>query len=90
MNKKERIIIAMILLGISVMTLVDLITDSREGVSWWHTSVEGFIAVAALFGGSMDQLFNKLGLPRSGLTAQQRLLPIVSTKKLVINFSYMI
>jgi len=49
-NKKERIIIAMILLVISVMTLVDLITDSREGVSWWHTSVEGGIAVAALFG----------------------------------------
>lgn len=50
MNKKERIIIAMILLGISVMTLTDLITDSQEGVSWWHTSVEGFIAIAALFG----------------------------------------
>jgi len=32
------------------MTLVDLITDSREGVSWWHTSIESLVAFAALFG----------------------------------------
>ena len=50
MNKKERIIIAVILLIISVMTSVDLITDSVEGVSWWHTFIEAFIAGAALYG----------------------------------------
>lgn len=50
MNKKERVIIAVILLGISVMTLIDLITDSSQGVSWWHISVEGLIVIAALFG----------------------------------------
>lgn len=32
------------------MTLIDLIIDSREGVSWWHISVEGVIAISGLFG----------------------------------------
>lgn len=50
MNKKERIIISIILLSISLMTTADLITDSKEGASWWHTSVEGFVVIAALFG----------------------------------------
>ncbi len=49
-SNKERAIIAIILLGISVMTLIDLIIDSKEGVSWWHTSIEGLVVVAALFG----------------------------------------
>ena len=49
-NKKERVIIAIILLSISIMTMIDLVTDSNEGVSWWHTSVEGLVAVSALFG----------------------------------------
>lgn len=50
MNKQERIIIALILLGISVMTVIDLITDSSQGVSWWHISVEALVALAALSG----------------------------------------
>lgn len=50
MNIKERIIISIILLSIGLMTTVDLITDSKEGASWWHTAVEGLVVVAALFG----------------------------------------
>lgn len=49
MNKKERVIITIILLIISIVTFSDLITDNREGMSWWHTSFEALVAIAALF-----------------------------------------
>jgi DNA-binding CsgD family transcriptional regulator len=49
-SKKEQVFIAMILSSISAMTIFDLITDSKEGVSWWHSLVEGLVVVAALIG----------------------------------------
>lgn len=48
MNTKERSFIAAILLGIIVMVAIDLATDSREGVKWWHLASEASVAMAAL------------------------------------------
>jgi DNA-binding CsgD family transcriptional regulator len=50
LNKKERTIISVVLLLISLMTSVDLVTDMREGVEWWHLMVEGGVALIALMG----------------------------------------
>lgn len=50
MIKKERMIIALILLGISAMTFIDIITDTKEGVIWWHVLVESIMATMALIG----------------------------------------
>lgn len=50
MNKKESLTISTILLIISVMTMVDLFTDTKEGVMWWHVAIEGFVALIALVG----------------------------------------
>ncbi len=50
MNNKERLFIVTILFIIMVMVSIDLVTDSNEGVKWWHLLVEGSIAIAALFG----------------------------------------
>ncbi len=47
MKLNERIFIAMSLLGISFLTLFDLITDFNEGVTWWHISIEGVVALIA-------------------------------------------
>lgn len=50
MNTKERRFIASILIAIVVMVTTDLITDSSEGVQWWHLLIEGTIALVALIG----------------------------------------
>lgn len=50
MKKNERIFMIMILLGISLMTIVDIITDTKEGVAWWHVSVEGIVAAISMVG----------------------------------------
>lgn len=47
MNKNERLLIAVTLLLISGLTFFDLITDLKEGVTWWHVSVEGVVALVA-------------------------------------------
>lgn len=50
MNRRESLIIAGILLIISFMTMIDIVTDAKEGVLWWHVSTEGIIVLTALFG----------------------------------------
>lgn len=50
MNTKERFFISFVLIIIMFMVGVDLITDSSEGVQWWHLLAEGSIALAALIG----------------------------------------
>jgi DNA-binding CsgD family transcriptional regulator len=50
MNKRERLIVSLILGLIAVMVGVDMSTDSREGVVFWHMLLEGSLAVAALIG----------------------------------------
>lgn len=50
MNSKERGFIAIILAAIIVMVAADLVTDSYEGVRWWHVAIEGSVALAALVG----------------------------------------
>lgn len=50
MNRRERLIISSILLLISLMTVIDLLTDLGEGVVWWHVAIEGSVAVIALVG----------------------------------------
>lgn len=50
MSTRERNFVSLILLAIIVIVLVDLITDSREGVRWWHLLIEGGAALAAALG----------------------------------------
>lgn len=50
MNRKERAFIASILAIVSIMIGLDLLTDSREGVVYWHVLIEGGLALLALFG----------------------------------------
>lgn len=50
MNQRERWVIATILLGTALIVGMDLFTDSREGVRWWHLGAEGLVAFAALLG----------------------------------------
>jgi len=50
MNQKERWLVIFTLLGISSLTLFDLVTDLLEGVTWWHVSLEGLVAMIAAIG----------------------------------------
>lgn len=50
MNRKERIVIVIILSILALMVAFDLITDSKEGVVVWHVLVEGGAGLTALFG----------------------------------------
>lgn len=50
MNKNERILIMIILLSVAVMVLFDIITDTKEGISFWHITLEAGAGLAALFG----------------------------------------
>lgn len=50
MNHRERWVIATILLGTALIVGIDLLTDSREGVKWWHLGAEGLVALTALVG----------------------------------------
>ena len=50
MNHRERWVITAILFGTALVVGFDLLTDSREGVRWWHLAAEGAVAVGALIG----------------------------------------
>lgn len=50
MSSRERILILSVLFSILVMVSFDLLTDSREGASWWHLLAEGIVVLAAIFG----------------------------------------
>ncbi len=50
MNRRERTVIATILIFVAVLVGFDIFTDSREGVVLWHVITEGVIALAALSG----------------------------------------
>lgn len=50
MSSRERILILSVLFSILVMVSFDLLTDSREGVSWWHLLAEGVVVFIALLG----------------------------------------
>lgn len=50
MNQKERFVIAAVLAFVAIMIGVDLFTDSKEGVVFWHVILEGSIAIIALIG----------------------------------------
>lgn len=50
MDRKERTFITIVLAMIVIMVGMDLVTDSSEGVSWWHLLAEGATAIAALVG----------------------------------------
>jgi DNA-binding CsgD family transcriptional regulator len=47
-NHRERYLITAVLLVISLLTTVDLVTDTKEGVALWHILIEGFVAIFAL------------------------------------------
>lgn len=64
MNNRERWVIMAILLGTAIFVGADLITDSQEGVRWWHLAAEGFVALAAL-GGVVFLLRGSFALQRS-------------------------
>ena len=50
MNTKERWFIIFTLIAISTLTTFDIVTDLREGVTWWHVLVEAFVIIAAAIG----------------------------------------
>lgn len=50
MNRKERIVVIIILSIVALMVFVDLMTDAQEGVVISHVLVEGSMGCAALFG----------------------------------------
>lgn len=64
MNNRERWVIMAILLGTAIFVGADLVTDSQEGVRWWHLAAEGLVALAAL-GGVIFLLRGSFALQRS-------------------------
>lgn len=50
MNSKERFFIIAILLGTAIFAVIDLLSDFKEGATWWHLTAEGTVALAALVG----------------------------------------
>lgn len=50
MSKNERIVIAGVLVVISIFVASDIVTDSKEGVVFWHIVTEGSIGILALAG----------------------------------------
>lgn len=50
MNSKERAVLILVLATVALMVGLDLVTDSQEGVAFWHVLVEGGAGLAALFG----------------------------------------
>jgi DNA-binding NarL/FixJ family response regulator len=47
MNKLERILMGLTFLAIMILAQFDIITDLKEGVTWWHVSIEAFIGLIA-------------------------------------------
>lgn len=50
MTSKERRFISTILAVITVITLLDLVSDYQEGTEWWHLLAEGFVAAGSAAG----------------------------------------
>src|SRR5690606_33728234 len=50
MNQRERIVISLILLLVTLVVAVDVVNDAREGVVFWHVFTECVIAGLALAG----------------------------------------
>lgn len=50
MTNKERRFISSILAIITIITLLDLISDYQEGTEWWHLVAEGIVALASASG----------------------------------------
>lgn len=49
LSRSERSLIAMILVGIVVLLVADIFTDSREGINWIHLATEvGVVLVSAI------------------------------------------
>lgn len=48
MTKKERFVIAVLMLSVAMLNIIDIVTDVLEGVTWWHVSIEALIAIIAL------------------------------------------
>ena len=50
MNSKERAVIAILLLSIATIVSLDLITDFRDGIHWWHLIAEATAATTSVIG----------------------------------------
>lgn len=50
MTNRERWIILIVLIAVTVLVTFDIFTDSREGVAGWHIMFEGLTGVGALIG----------------------------------------
>ena len=50
MNQRERIVISLILLLVTLVVAIDVVNDAREGVVFWHIFTECIIAGLALVG----------------------------------------
>ncbi len=50
MNKKERGVVISVLVGVLILVIFDLTTDSQKGAEWWHLCFEGTIAFVAALG----------------------------------------
>lgn len=50
MSRSERSVVVLILISVAIMVGIDLLTDGKEGVPWWHLLSEAGIGVIALAG----------------------------------------
>lgn len=50
MSQKERWVLVSILSSVFLLVMTDIISDSKEGVEFWHLSLEGAVGVISLFG----------------------------------------
>ena len=50
MNKQERTFIVIVLSLIAILISGDIISDLRNGSTWWHTFAEALVALVAIIG----------------------------------------
>lgn len=50
MSQKERWVLVSILSSVFLLVVTDIISDSKEGVEFWHLLLEGAVGVISLFG----------------------------------------
>jgi DNA-binding CsgD family transcriptional regulator len=50
MNQKEKWVIVSILSAVLILILSDIVSDSQEGVEFWHLLLEGSIGILSLLG----------------------------------------
>ena len=48
MNKKQRLLLAVLLLSVALLNIIDILTDLDEGATWWHVALEGVMAICAI------------------------------------------